>query len=722
MTKANKILIVLESPGKIKKVSHYLGTDYVVRASFGHICDLSRINSNLGVDVANDFSIKYMVMPDKKEKLKTIVDAASMSKDIIIATDGDREGEIIAQNLYDELYSLGIPIKRAVFNEITKKGILEGLKNIRDIDQNLVSAQQARRVLDRLVGFMVSPYLINTFGPNMSAGRVQSVAVRLVVDREREIEAFVPEEYWPVSATLAKPSKHEDLFVAKLVDKINNKNDADKVKLELESDQYKVLEVVAEEKVKVAPAPLITSTLQQVAARKFGLPAAKTMKCAQTLYEAGAITYIRTDSIRCSPESIEMVREWIGKNGFDLPEKANQHKSKDSAQNAHEAIRPTDVNKKSTNLLISDDEKKVYNLVWEYFIASQMKPARYDTVSVLIQGNVSKHKLKANGRTLTYKGWLGLHPSLDDEKKDEITLPSLAVNDLLTLVPPRIQVEQKFTQPPSRYKEHSLIKELEKRGIGRPATYAVTMQKLTERAYVEKRKDTFYATDMGKKIVDSLTKFFHFMEYRYTAEMEEKLDLIEQGKLSYLEMMKSFFPDFVDQLQKAQQSNEKDWGIVCDICKKNMRLQFGKFGFYLKCSDDLCKNRKKCELIDNKPVVISSFDHLVVKGTECPKCHSPMRIRDGKFGKFYSCVQYPKCTGSGKIPFGKKCSKCNVGELYVTIFNGESKLACMRYPDCHNIEQMPNDTKLNWIDPKVLPVIKKNDPVQKIINSSRKGL
>lgn len=702
----SKILVVVESPPKGRKIEKFLGKDYVVRASFGHICDLVTSSKNrLGVDVEHDFKPIYGFLSDKKDRITSIVDAAMDSDIVYLASDPDREGEAIAFHVAQAI-GTSKPIKRVHFREITKEGVRQGISNLMELDQNIYDAQQARRVLDRLVGYMVSPFLIKTFGPNMSAGRVQSVAVRLVVDREREIENFKPEEYWPISVTL---SKKDESFTAKLVNKITNKSDAEKIKTELESDLYKVIEVSAEEKVKSAPACLITSSLQMVCAKKFGLAAARTMKCAQTLYEAGYVTYIRTDSPRCSPESIEMVRDWIKANGYDLPAKPNQFKTKDSAQNAHEAIRPTDVSKKATTLLISDEEKKVYSLIWEYFVASQMKPALYDTVQVSIKSS-SNHLLKAQGRVLKYRGWLDISGDNDKNEDDAtVKLPLLVLGDKLTLTTPGVRTEQKFTQPPSRYKEHSLIKELEKRGIGRPATYAQTMAKLTERAYVEKKKDTFHATDTGKKVVDTLCKHFNFMEYQYTADMEEQLDLIEAGKLSYLGMMKSFFPNFSNQLQKAQLANEPDYGIVCNICSKAMYLCVSKFGHYMLCSGSpVCKNIQNCDMVDDKPVL---KNHRTVDGVFCPKCNGGMKLREGRFGQFYSCALYPKCNGSGKVPFGKKCSKCNINELYVTSFDGVKKLACMGYPDCKNIENIPIDNKTIYVENKNTTLLDKKVPI-----------
>lgn len=717
----SKTLIIVESPSKSRKIEKYLGKDYLVRASYGHVFELKcSTDKKLGVDIENGFLPIYSVIPDKKDKIKAILDAAGQVDQILLAPDSDREGEAIGWHLAEVLGNSKL-ISRVIFNEITPKGIKYGVEHPVKLNQNIYNAQQARRIVDRLVGYLASPFLIKAFGPNMSCGRVQSPITRLIVEKERQIENFIPEEYWPINAVLCKPNDSENSFIARYQIKITNQKDAEKIKNELSKDTFKVIEVISDEKSKYPLPPLITSSLLQVAAKKFGLSSARITKAAQTLYESGYVTYIRTDSVRCDPNFIVDIRKWVGENGHELPTNQVEYKNKDLSQDAHEAIRPADVNKKAATLMVTDDEKKIYGLIWERSIAAQMKPAVYSTVSVTIQSS-SGHILKANGRVLKYKGWLSLSGDVLGKKDEdnEINLPELNVNDELILTAPKVKIEQKFTKPPTRYKEHSLIKEMEDLGIGRPATYSSTLSKLTERNYVEKRKDVYYATDIGKKIVDELKLHFDFMKYEYTADMELQLDKIANGDLSYIDMMESFFPPFRDQLQRAIQANEKDYGIVCELCGKSMNLRFGRFGYFMMCRDypTLCKNTKSCEMIDDKPVLQDTREN-VVDGVECPKCFSPMRIKDGKFGKFYSCVKYPVCTGNGKLPFGKKCTDCG-NELYITVLNNISKLACMGYPNCRHVEDLPENTKLNWIDPKLIVSNKKNDPVQKIINLSRK--
>lgn len=717
----SKTLIVVESPKKAKEVQKYLGKDYIVRASMGHVVDLiSTPRNRLGVDVENGFKPFYAVIPEKKDKLAAIIDAASLVDQIYLASDPDREGEAIAWHISDHLKGKK-PIRRVLFQEITKAGVKAGLDKVQDLDKNLFDAQQARRVLDRLVGFMVSPFLMDVMGGSLSAGRVQSVTLRLIVDREREIENFKPDEYWSISAALAKPETLDDKFVARYHGKVTNKADATKIKSDLDNDTYDIIEVVAEEKAKSPFPPFTTAKLQQAASRKYKLSADRTMKAAQSLYESGIVSYIRTDSVRSSPESIASVRDWLLDNGHQVPSKPNHYAVKSNAQDAHEAIRPTDVETlPSEKSNLSEDERKVYQLVWERFVASQMKPALYDTLAVTIRSS-SGHVLKATGRTLKFKGWLEIMDFKDKEDDDQGKLPNLKKGDVVILVPPKVKAEQKFTQPPPRYKIHSLVEELEKRGIARPSTYAAIITKVTDRQYVEKKADTFYATELGKKVVDLLIQFFDFMQYQYTAEMETQLDQIAEGKLDYLGMLGSFFPKFKDQLRKADSMNEKNYGINCWICSKTMKLKHGKFGYYMSCSDyPNCKTTRSCEIVNDKPVFKESGSTApVVDGVSCPKCSSTMTIRDGKFGKFYSCTKYPKCNGSAKVPSGHKCDKCGY-DMYITVFDGVSKLACMGYPHCRNIVELPEGTPLNWIDPKTIQSKKKNKAVEKILNPSRK--
>jgi DNA topoisomerase-1 len=425
--------------------------------------------------------------------------------------------------------------------------------------------------------------------------------------------------------------------------------------------------------------------LQTSAASRYKFPAAKTMKLAQSLYEAGLITYMRTDSCRLSPEAVTECRNYLTKQSYDIPTSPNLYSSKGGAQDAHEAIRPSDVLKLPTNVFLGDDEQKIYQLIWERFVASQMNPALYDTVNMTIKTS-NGHILKANGKTLKYKGWLEVTKDIDSNDDNDTKLPILNVGDKLVLVPPKVRAEKKATQPPPRYSEKSLIEELEKRGIGRPSTYAAIMSKITDRNYVTRKVNVFIPTDLGKKVVDNLVKHFDFVEYKYTADMELQLDKIADGKSDYLTTMQNFYTPFALQLKKAYLTNIKDYGFACEKCQNKMELKHGQFGFYMACVDrPNCRNTFSCDMIDEKPVKREN-KLVIADGITCPKCESQMAKKDGKFGPFYSCMS-PKCHGTRKVPFGKKCSDCN-GELYATIYCGENVLFCMNYPKCFHKEKL----------------------------------
>lgn len=641
-----KTLIIVESPAKAKTINKYLGDGFVVRASNGHVIDLPK--SQIGIDLTN-FKPKYEILADKIDLVKGLVDAARSSNQILLATDPDREGEAIACHLNSQFKNINVPIKRIEFHEITKQGIKNGISKPRELDLNLFDAQQARRSIDRIVGYMVSPFLTRFFSENVSAGRVQSVALRLIVDRDKEIDEFVAEEYWNIHATLAKDSNLKTSFCAKLAAKITKKEDADKIQKELESDTFKATEVLEAEKSKKPFPPLITSSLAKAGA-KYKFPAAKTMKIAQTLYESGLITYMRTDSFRVSPEAIDDCRNLIQSKGWDIPAKPNVYANKGAAQDAHEAIRPTDVTKEPSSLSLTDDEKKVYKLIWEAFVTSQMKPALFDTVNVTITSS-SKHILKASGKVMKYEGWLALAGHDDSD----VNLPLLKVNDAVLLVPPKVETEQKFTQPPPRLNEKTLIEILDKKGIGRPSTYASITGKIFERKYVTREGDVFYSTDLGRKIIDVLSKSFKFVEYEYTADMEKQLDLIAAGDLPYLQMMTDFYKPFTEQLKKAD--NTPDYGFVCNKCFSKMRLRSGKFGHFMACSEyPNCKVTFSVEMVNGKPVRIekkSAKTENTVK-TKCPQCGLPQKRIEGQYGPFLACTGYPACKHTQKLDDSKK--------------------------------------------------------------------
>lgn len=585
-----KTLIIVESPSKADKIQNYLGKDYVVMASKGHITDLAKGGAHgLGVDVNNNFKPRYVLMDDKVATLDSLLQAAKSVDQIFVASDPDREGEAIAWHLANRLEDVGKPIKRMVFNEIKKDKLLKAIKNVRDIDMDLFHAQEARRILDRLVGFTASPFLINFFGPKLSAGRVQSVVTRMVIDREREIESFVPEEFWTIQVSLSQDSKNG--FITKYNAKITDQNIALKLKdkLSAPNSEYIVTEVLAEEEKRSPNAPLVTSTLQQIMSKRHGFGAGRTMKAAQSLYESGYCTYIRTDSVRVSDDALKEARDHLSANNLNIPKKANSFKNKDTAQDAHECIRPSDLTLvPGENFAIIDlDEKLVYETIWKYFLSSQMLPAVFNTLKVTAQHKLdSTLEVKASGRALKDKGYLEMLDIVDDSK---IEIPNLQKGDILKLFGNNsVKLEKKQTQPSPRFSEDKLIKELVNRNIGRPATYADLLSKITTRNYVEKKGNVYHATELGKKIIDVLTQFFNFMDYDYTSKMEHQLDEIESGKVNHIDMLKNFYPSY----------------------KKELDAAYINYG-----------------------------------GSMCLKCGSPMvtRISKASNEKFLACSAYPKC-------------------------------------------------------------------------------
>jgi DNA topoisomerase I len=589
-----KTLVIVESPSKASKIQGYLGKDFVVMASKGHITDLAKGGKfGLGVDIDNNFKPRYVLMDDKLETLDNLLAAAKKVDQIFVASDPDREGEAIAWHLADRLEGVGKPIKRMVFNEIKKDKLQKAVKEVRDIDMQLFHSQEARRILDRLVGFMASPFLMNFFGPKLSAGRVQSVVTRMVIDREREIEAFVPENFWTIQVILSGDNKNG--FATKYSGRIADQATADAVKVKMgdKNTEFVVSEVSAEEEKRYPQPPLVTSTLQRIMSKEHGFDAARTMKAAQTLYESGYCTYIRTDSVRVGDDALQEVRKWISDNKYELPKKAYAYKNKDAAQDAHECIRPSDLelDPKNQMAIINPDEKAVYETIWKYFIASQMAPAAYNTLKVTahVKGDKSA-EVKASGKAVKSRGFLEVLGVTDDSK---IEIPNLSVGDILKhfgKIP--VQMEKKQTQPPARFSEDKLIKELVTKSIGRPATYADLLSKITARNYVEKKGNVYHATDLGKKITDALIDSFTFMDYNYTAKMEQQLDEIESGKVNHVDMLKKFYPPFKKELDKAYL---EQGGTLCDKCNSPMAVRTAKASGskFLACSAyPKCKNTK----------------------------------------------------------------------------------------------------------------------------------
>ena len=560
-----KTLVIVESPAKGKTIAKYLGEDYIVKASYGHMVDLPK--NKLGIDINNDFKVKYVIMDDRVKALDEIIDACEYVDKIILASDPDREGCAISYHLRELLKSTGKPIQRCMFKEITKEIILNEIKNPKDIDMNTFHAQEARRVLDRIVGFTVSPFLMNYFGPNLSAGRVQSVVVRMVVDKEKEIASFKPEEYWNLTASLTDGKKS---FIAKYDGKLKNKEETEKVKNDLLSKDvvFTVTSVTAKDKSEGPNPPLNTANLQKILSKDYGLSIDRTMKAAQNLYENGWVSYIRTDSVRMSDDALVALRKFLKENCLPMPKKANVYKTKEEAQDAHECIRPTNVNQKPENANgIGADEKKVYEAVWKHFVSSQMTPAVYATLEVKISSS-TKQNFKVSGKALKDPGYLVI---FGEQDLGAIQIPVLTAKQIVFLTGTNpIVTEQKHTQPPGRFSESKLVDELERREIGRPSTYAETINKITNRGYVEKKGVIFHPTELGKKITNILVDLFPFMDYKYTADMERKLDDIEGGKLKKLDMLKEFFVPFKQQLNNAY---NKQGATFCDKCGEPMILR-----------------------------------------------------------------------------------------------------------------------------------------------------
>jgi DNA topoisomerase-1 len=568
-----KTLVIVESPSKADKIQTYLGKNFIVMASRGHITDLAKGGKHgMGVDIDNNFKPRYVLMDDKLSTLDALLTASKSVDQIFVASDPDREGEAIAWHLAARLDGTGKPIKRMVFNEIKKDKLLKAVKDVREINMDLFHSQEARRILDRLVGFMASPFLMNFFGPKLSAGRVQSVVTRMVIDREREIETFIPEEYWTIQVKLTTDSN--DNFLAKYSGKLTDAVIADNVKKSLDVKDYVICDVVGEEEKKLPQPPLVTSTLQRIMSKVHGFGAERTMKAAQALYESGYCTYIRTDSIRVGDDALKEVRQWIGDNKYEVPKRPNIFKNKDAAQDAHECIRPSDLTllPGKNYAIIDSDEKLVYETIWKYFIASQMMPAIYDTMSVTAcPKDNSTFKVKSTGKAIKYNGYMEI---LGIEDNNSIDIPMLTVGQTVKLLNKNdLKLDKKQTQPPARYSEDKLIKELVNKNIGRPATYADLLGKITSRNYVEKRGNVYHATDLGKKITDELSKYFTFMDYNYTANMERQLDEIEGGKVNHIDMLKKFFPEFKSELDRAYLDHG---GCLCEKCGSPMSSRTAK--------------------------------------------------------------------------------------------------------------------------------------------------
>ncbi len=694
---AKRSLVVVESPTKVKTIQKYLDSRYIVKASMGHVRDLPK--STLGVSVKDGFKPEYRVLPSKRKVVEELKKAAEKAEALYVATDPDREGEAIGWHLAQVLPMGSRKVYRVTFNEITARAIKAAFAHPGRIDPKKVDAQQARRVLDRLVGYNLSPLLWRKVRRGLSAGRVQSVALRLIVDREREIQAFVPVEYWSLHARLRGKTPPE--FVATLKEVRGEKADLPSeervraIVAGLEGKRWIVKALNRGERKRNPAPPFITSTLQQEGARKLHFSAQKTMVIAQQLYEGvdvgiegpvGLITYMRTDSVRVALEAQGEAREWIGARlGADhLPDSAPLYRSKKGAQEAHEAIRPSDVAREPKALarFLTKDQLALYRLIWERFLASQMLPAIYDTVSADIQAGDCL--FRAQGSTLRFPGFMAVYvesreeSEAPSEEEAEAVVPPLTVGEELALL--ALDPKQHFTQPPPRYTEASLIKVLEEQGIGRPSTYAEIMSTIQKREYVSREKGTLHPTELGLHVTDFLVPLFPgVMDVEFTAQMEEDLDKIEEGGVSWRATIQRFYKRFEKELRAAGKTKPAATGQDCPECGKPLLERWGKYGRFLACS-----GYPECKYTQDLNGNGRGRAAEVVPGEVCDQCGKPMVIKDGRYGKFIACQGYPDCKNTKPLTMGIACAEAGCGGQLVERRSrrGKAYFACSNYPRC----------------------------------------
>ncbi|MDA2924615.1 type I DNA topoisomerase [Acidobacteria bacterium AH-259-L09] len=716
-----KAMVIVESPAKARTIEKYLGKRFEVRACAGHIKDLPE--RALGVDIKDDFRPTYRVISGKKKIVDQLKKEAQKSEEIYLAADPDREGEAICQHLAEELNGTqDRRIYRILFNEITKNTILNAFKNPSSIDQNKVQAQQARRILDRLVGYKVSPLLWQKVRSGLSAGRVQTVALRMIVERELEIRGFVPEEYWNFTARLK--AKTPPPFEAKAVKhkgkkfKISNQEEADKLLEELRAADF-VVSGVKKKKKKRNPVPaFITSKLQQEASRKLKFPIKKTMRLAQRLYEGvqvgdegrvGLITYMRTDSTRVADSALAEVREYLKEIYGEeyLPSKAVLYRGKKGAQDAHEAIRPTSVLRQPEQVkpFLDRDEYRLYELIWKRFVASQMTPAVFDQTEIEI--DAARTKFKAVGTVMKFDGFLKLYQEGRDDGKpapgeDGKVLPEVTKGEKLQVE--KIVPEQKFTQPPARYSEATLVKALEEKGIGRPSTYVQILSVIMDRDYVKKGEGRFVPTEVGEVVIELLVHHFEeIFDYDYTAKLERDLDEIENGKEHWVHTLREFYAEFSKELQQARREmknlkkEEVPAGIQCEKCGGEMVIRWGRFGRFIACSNyPECKNTRE---LQKESSSLDQEDAGKLEKELCEQCGRPMVLRRGRYGEFLACSGYPECKNTKKVIQAKgemavqreksldeKCPQCGSQLVRRHGRYGEF-VACSNYPDCRYVKQ-----------------------------------
>lgn len=674
-----RYLVIVESPAKVKTIKKFLGSNYVVTASNGHVRDMPK--SQMGIDIENDYEPKYITIRGKGEILAKLRKEVKKADKIYLATDPDREGEAISWHLTKALKLDDKDVSRISFNEITKSAVKTSLKKPREIDMDLVDAQQARRMLDRMVGYRISPLLWAKVKRGLSAGRVQSVALRIVCDREEEINAFIPEEYWSLEASLL-PEGEKKPIVAKLMDKngekieITSKEQMDAVLAELKDKDFNVTDIKKGERTKKAPLPFTTSTLQQEASKALNFPISKTMRIAQQLYEGvdikgqgtvGIITYLRTDSVRISEEADAAARTFVEETYGDSYVSAGETGKKSNAkiQDAHEAIRPTDINRIPSEIKesLSRDQFRLYQLIWKRFAASRMANAVYETTTVNI--GVGDYHFRVSTSKVAFDGFMAVYTEADDEKAEkQVLLKSLDKDTKLSLVD--YDPKQHFTQPPAHYTEASLVKTLEELGIGRPSTYSPTITTIIARRYITKENKNLYVTEIGE-VVNSIMKesFPTIVDEHFTANMESLLDGVAEGKIPWKTVVANFYPDLEKAVQAAEEELEKITiedevtDEICEVCGRNMVIKYGPYGKFLACPGfPECRNTKPY------------YEKI---GVACPKCGKDVVIKMTKKGRrYYGCIDYPECDFmSWGRPVDKKCPRC--GGYMVEKGN---KLAC----------------------------------------------
>ncbi len=706
-------LIIVESPTKAKTITKFLGKDYKIESSFGHVRDLPK--KEIGVDTENDFEPKYQILPGARKNVTKLKTLAAKADKVILATDEDREGEAIAWHLLEALKINEGQTGRIVFHEITKEAIQAAMKKPRRLDMGLVDAQQARRVLDRLVGYELSPFLWKKVARGLSAGRVQSVAVRLIVEREREIEKFKPDEYWTIEAQLAKNGKaaasEEEagkIIAAKLnkideqtIDKLKIKNqaEADKISRDLEGAKYVVANVDKKQAKKNPPRPFTTSTLQQTANRWLGFSAKRTMVIAQQLYENGHITYMRTDSQFLSEKFLREARDYLHEKYGEKYALANprRYKTKSKgAQEAHEAVRPTEIGNTPEALAgkLDNSQLKLYRLIWQRSLASQMPEAAMDATAIDIDAKDTAYQFRATGQVLRFDGYLRVYP----EKSTELELPEVKAGEELGLI--RLDKEQHFTKPPARYSDAGLVKVMEKYGIGRPSTYAPTIATVEARNYVRRDENKKLApTDIAFIVNDLLVEHFsRIIDFRFTAQMETELDQIASGEINWRPVIRDFYVPFhanleekYEEIKKSDIMPEEKSEEKCDKCGAPMIIKTGRYGKFLACSAfPECKNIKGLngngKTSPEKDAKMKELEEKY-RDAKCEKCGEPMAVKSGRFGLFLGCSGYPKCKNIKNIQDGADnlnvdCPVCGKGKIVQKRSRRGIFYACDQYPDC----------------------------------------